>query len=246
MPSRLGLSKPSLAVGAAAVAVLVILIGVLAWYWPAVTASGEPIAEVPAPGPLFSLAQFTVPAHGRACMESVTVTPSSQLIAFTVFPVGKGKDGGPPLELSLDAPGYHTHTTLSGGYSGGAAQLPITPPPRPLIATVCFHNRGSRPAALTGSAEARTIARTPLTINGAPRAGDVSITLYQREPRDALQLLGQLAAHASNLTDGLIPPALVWILGLLCVLGVPTATVLALHASLSSEDPQVPEPVARR
>ena len=238
MRSRLTrVSRRVLATGCAVLMAVLMLGAALAWYLPAVIDPGRPIAEVPAPPALFGVAQFSVGPRQRACERGVTVTPLSQIAEFAVRP-GQGATAGPPLRFTLDAPGYHAASAVGGGYPGGIASLSISPPSHSLIATACFVNAGAAPLVLIGTAELRTISRvSPIVVDGNSVPGDVALTFQENRSVGAAHLLGQLADHASNLTDGLIPPALVWVIGLLTMLGVPLAMILAVWLSLQAEQP---------
>jgi hypothetical protein len=213
-----------------------LLAGALIWYRPWLTASTQPVAEVPEPPALFATTQFRLIAHQRACMNSVTVTPQSQLVQFQLFPASAAASGGPPIDLTLDAPGYHTKVAVGGGYPGGSASLPFSPPTQPLIATACFHDLGSTPVLLVGTSEQRTSSRSHLTLNGRAVPGDIALQFLQSQRRDMLQLPGQLVRHASNLTGGLLPPALIWLVAILTAFGVPIAVIMAFRAALREED----------
>ncbi len=96
-------------------------------------------------------------------------------------------------------------------------------------------NRGAQTALLAGTTEAHVVPRSALTIAGVPTAGAVSLQFLIARPRSLLDRVGQIFGHASNLSDGLVPEWLVWLLALLIVLCVPLATVAALYLALSED-----------
>ena len=238
MRNRLSsVSRPVLATGCAVLMAALILGAALVWYLPAVTTPSQPVAEVPAPPALFGVTEFTVGPRQRACEHSVTVTPLSQIAEFTVRPAA-GATAGPPLRFTLDAPGYHSSVAVGGGYPGGTASLPISAPGHSLIATACFVNTGSTPLVLVGTSEPRTVSRaSPVVVGGKAVEADVGLTFKENRSVGVAHLLGQLVAHASNLTDGLVPPPLVWVIGLLTMFGVPLATIVAVWLSLKDDQP---------
>lgn len=212
------------------------LIGALLWYVPQVTSKSQPIAGVPASPPLASVARYTVPAHGRACMPNVAVTSRSDEVWFSVYPKS-AKGGGSPVDFLLTAPRYRARAHLGGGYPGGGASLRITPPATSVLATACFINRGDRPIVLVGSEEARAVSRSvPLTINGKQTPGDISLTFYEGRSIDGLGLFSTIVSRASRLTDGLLPPALIWVVAVATALGVPLTLVLAFHDALREDE----------
>ena len=225
-----------------------LLIGALAWYVPPLRGGGEPAAEVVAPSGIPLDNTFTVPPHGQACMRSVTVTPRSDLAQFVVRPVAGAGPGGPPVALSLSAPGYHAHTPLATSYRPGVLVLAISlQPRRSLIATACFSNRGRQPLRLVGTTELRSLSRSyPVLIDGRPAGADnlvagrralgqISLSFYERGSQSLGSRLTQTIDHASNLTGGLLGAGLVWLLAAVTALGVPIAMIAAWRRALTPD-----------
>lgn len=231
-------SRVPLALGCALLMALLVLIGVALWYQPALSEPRQAVAEIPAPPALEVAASFALSSHARACESAVTVTPQSQDAQFTLFPAKPTKTGGPPVELTLAAPGYTSRTLLPGGYPGGSATLPMTPPPYPLIARACFQNLGSGTVLLVGTDEGRTVSRSsPVTVAGRTLPGDIDLGFLQSKPTNIVHQLGEIAEHASNLTDGLLPPVLVWLVAILTFAGAPISIVCAFYVALRDESP---------
>lgn len=223
--------------GAAALLGLALVVaGAAIWFVPYLTRQRQQIAETAAPPPLFVLGEFPVQPHQSACLESVTLTAKGDLAQFGLRPATTTPRGGPPVEVVLSAPGYGARAHVPGGYPGGGVALPIAPPPRDELGTVCFINRGDSALLLAGSKEARTISRSQLLIAGEPVAGDVALAFLRSRPRSLLEGLGEVFGHASNLTDRLIPVWLIWILAVLVAFGVPVATLAALYAALRDDE----------
>lgn len=237
MRRRLLLARPRFPTRCAVLMALLLLAGALIWYRPALTVPHQPVAEVPAPPAMFVATQFSVAGHQRACMSDVTVTPQSQLVEFQIFHAKNAKGGGPPVAFTLDGSGYHASAVLTGGYPGGTAVLPLTPPKRALITTACFHNLGTTPVFLVGTDEARSISRShPVMVHGRSLPGDVAFSFLQSKRGNALGELGQLFQHVSDLTDGMLPPASLWLIAFVTAFGVPTAMILALRAALQDHE----------
>jgi hypothetical protein len=215
---------------------VLILAGALIWFRPFLTQEEQRVAETPAPGAIFALTTFPLAPRGEACMSGVTITPQSQLAQFLVRPATPTPSGGPPLELRLEAPGYHSALPIGGGYPGGTATVPITPPHREEIGTVCFVNRGATVALLTGSAEARTISRSPLTIDGRRVTGDIGLAFRESTPQSLLGDLGEAFAHASSLTDHLLPAWLIWVIAIVVAFALPSAIVVAFLRALREDE----------
>lgn len=196
-------------------------------------------AEVPAPYALGNGLPVTIPAHGRGCMSTVTVTPQTHSVRFNVYPGPHAKGGGPAIALTLDAVGYHATVDLNGGYPGGVATLPLADPPaHPRIVTACFVNRGARPVVFSGSNEPATVTRSyPMTINGAATPADISLIFLDKSNSGLRYRVTTAIQHASNLTDGLLPPALIWIIGVVLVVGVPLLFIAAWWRALAEAEP---------
>jgi hypothetical protein len=220
----------------AALTLALLLAGALVWFLPALTTKEQPTAGVPAPPALFALAEFAVPPHQEACMSSVTITPESGLALFRLRPAKAGKAGGPPVELVLSGSDYRSVAHVPGGYPGGSVTLPVTPPSRTLIGSACFVNRGTSTVLLDGTTEPRTVSRSPTVVGGTSVVGDVALTFLAAKPRTIFDRLGEVFTHASNLTEGLVPAWLVWIIAILAAVGIPAAAVAAFWLSLLSDE----------
>src|SRR2546427_1413355 len=151
MRSRvLGVRWPGAALAIAALTAALLLAGALIWFLPYLTREQQPVAEVPTPPALFVRSEFVVPPHQRACMESVTITPSAGLAEFQLRPATASPGGGPPVELVLSAPGYKANAQVPGGYPGGGVTVPIAPPKHATVGSACFINLGTVSVQLDG------------------------------------------------------------------------------------------------
>lgn len=237
--------RPGYPAVVAAFATVLLLAGVLVWFLPALTRKQQPVAGVPTPPALFALGEFGMPPHGQACMSSVTITPEVGLVYFHLRPQRPTPAGGPPVEVILSGAGYRATVHVPGGYPGGSVTLPVTPPRRTLIGSACFLNRGHSTVLLDGTAEARTIARSATVIDGRPVGGDIALTFLSARQSTVLHRLGTIFAHASNLTDGLVPVWLVWAIAILAAAGIPIAAIAAFSLALLADEGRL-APAAER
>jgi hypothetical protein len=236
MPRRSS-PRPTRALLATTAASIIVLAGALIWFVPYLTRPTEFAAETPDPAALFTLAEFPVPPGGSACMSNVTVDPNSRLAQVRLRPANPKAALGPPVELVLSAPGYRGVVHVPGGYPGGIASLPLSPPPsRPLIATACFVNVGHTTVLLDGTTETRTLSRSTTVLDGKPVPGDIALTLFDNRTRSLLSELGEVFAHASNLTDHLIPAWLIWLLAPLVALAVPIGVLAAFYRAIREDE----------
>ncbi len=165
-------------------------------------------------------------------MSTVAIDADASLVEFSLKPGPHAKAGGPPVEVTLSAPGYHASTTVPGGYPGGLATMPITPPRQSVIGSVCFRNVGHSSVVLEGSNEPRTISRSSLVVAGNPVVGDVALTFGERRETSLLAQAGEVFGHISNLTEGLLPVWLIWVIAALAAFAIPMGIVAAFYVAL--------------
>ncbi|HXB16059.1 MAG TPA: hypothetical protein VNV44_09995 [Solirubrobacteraceae bacterium] len=225
------------AVVATGFAVVLLLLAGLLWFRPYITEQRRPVTGVPTPPALFALDELAVGRGSSACMSPITIEPGTGYAQFDLRPSKVGQTG-PPVEVVLSAPGFKAVAHVPGGYPGGSVALPVASPSRTVNGTVCFINRGHTTVLLDGTNEPRTVAaRTATTIGGRPVVGDVALTFLAAKTSSPLDELGRVFGHASNLTDRLIPVWLIWVIALLCAIGVPLGVLGALYLSLRPEEP---------
>jgi hypothetical protein len=234
-PAGTAQRPPGSARAAALVCAAVILAGMLALLASYMLHREKPIAGTPAPTALFHATLFPLKPGSSACMSPLTLPPDGRVLQLVL---GEGPAGAesPPIDVLLTAPGYRALAHLAGGQAEGNAQLTIRPPRHFVIGSACLINRGSTPAPLAGSTEARSVSRVRLTIGGRPAAGDIALTFLGRR-QTRLSRLGDVFEHASNLTDRLVPSSLIWLIVAVAILIVPVAAVRAIHAALREDDP---------
>jgi hypothetical protein len=213
-----------------------ILLGALAWFRPHLISKPLPVAGVPAPAALSAVSQFAVPIKGRACMNAVTVSTKSETAAFQFQTARPVSSLSPTVELVLLAPGYQVAASLAGVRPEIPVRLPISPPKHTVIATACFVNRSHTTVLFDGATEARTISRSETLVDGRPVVGDIALTFYERRRLSPLERLGTIFEHASNLTDGLLPAWLIWVVAALVCFGVPCAVILAFYLAIREDE----------
>jgi hypothetical protein len=217
-----------------AVGSVLILAGALFWFVPYLTRSRQSVAEIPSPPALKAISEFAVPPGQQACMSSVAITPNSRLAKFRLR-TGTAQ-GGPPIALILRGFGYQARAREAGGYATGNLTLPIVPPRHALIGTACFANLGRSTVLLDATAEPRTVSRSATRIDGRPVVGDVALAFLDSRRPSLLDRTGEMFAHASNLTDHLMPVWLIWVLAVVLAFGVPIGTVAAFYVALREDD----------
>lgn len=240
----------SLAGAALAAGLLVLAGGALQWFVPFLTRERQVTSSTPAPPPLVASTPVTLAPGSRACMDQVAFDAHSEVARLRADPHGRP---GPRLLLEATAPGYHARGEIAAGYRGTRrptraqdaagyrpdGSLPLTArlatPSRPVIGVLCIRNAGAQPVDLEGTAEARTNARTNVTLDGQPIPVDVSITLAAARERSLLDRLGEVFDHAATFKSPLVTGWLLWPLAALLLLGVPGTVLWALAWGLRQE-----------
>ncbi len=230
---------------------LLMLAGALAVFVPYLVRDRAFSGGVPAPPALFSATEYALAPGASACMSSVAIEPDSRIAEFAARPSPVPAAGGaeepappkrassgwrPPVELSLTAPGYAASGVAAGGHGYKSLSVAIDPPKHAVIGQACFINKGSAGVALEGTSEARTVSRSPTVLAGASVVGDVALAFQERPRRSLLDGLDTVFGHASALTDGLVPVALIWVLAILVAFGVPVCVLAALCWALREDD----------
>jgi len=238
MRRRLSLGRSSRPAALVAAFTLgLIVLGALLWFRPYLTRkTPTSVSEVVGPAALNAASQFAIPPDEQACMVSVAVEPNSLAAQFQLTLPKRPPGGDAQVEVVFSAPGYSSVGHLAVPYPGGLVSAPMRPPSHPLLATACLMNRGSEPFQLAASTEARTITRSPTTVSGAGVVGDVALTLIDTRPSSILGRLGTIFAHASNLTERLIPVWLIWVLAVLVALLAPGGIVLAIYLAIEEDE----------
>jgi hypothetical protein len=221
---------------ATALAALVMLAGALIWFLPYLTRKQIWPAGVPDPPALFAVTEFPLNPHGQACLSDVTINADTRLAQIALRPKPPNKLG-PPVDVVLTSGSYRGVMHVPGNYGGGIAALPVEPAPsRDLVGTACFIDVGSKPVLLDGTDETRTLSRSTTTLEGRSVPGDIALTFIDNRPHALARKLAETFAHASNLTDGLVPVWLIWILAVLVGAGVPLGALAAFYLVLNEEE----------
>lgn len=220
---------------AAGLMALLLLLGAIIWVFPFLARKQTGIAGVPGPGSALPYTYRLVPGS-RACMNAVTLEPSGHLAAFVVIPTRRKSPEALRIELLLRAETYRERATTPTGYRGGPIALPVTPPRRAAIGDVCWVNRGRHAVLLNGTTDPRTVTRSHMLVDSIAKPGSASLTFYDRRSRSLLSKLGDAFNHVSNLTDRLLPPALLWVFLVVTLLAAPIVAIAALHSALSEDD----------
>jgi hypothetical protein len=213
-----------------------LLIACLAWFVPYLTREREAVSGVPVPPPFFVQEQVNLKPRSEACLSEVAVDTDADFAEFTVL---TGKRPGARLAVAFEGQGYRETATVPAGYTPPTVvRAPLDPPDRSVIGTLCIRNTGERRVALLGTSDARTVVARPTTqVDGEEVVPDVSVRFLSAESGSVLERLGEMMTRLASFNPGLLgAPALLWLLLVLVVVGIPTAAIYAVLSSFRDSD----------
>jgi hypothetical protein len=195
----------------------------------------ELVASTPSPRPLFDVTFVSVPSDGRLCAADVTIPSDARQLRFQVRTYGRP---GPPLSVSLQAPGYGAEAEIAAGYPDLATlAAPIRPPATDRLGSVCIQQRGGDEIALTGTTEARTLSRPRGSVNGEPVSADAYLAFYEDREASALARVPAIIDRATAFRPAFVGHWLLWPLLVLTVVGVPVGILLAVATAARMDPP---------
>ena len=204
-----------------------LLIACLAWFVPYLTREREAVSGVPVPPPFFVQEQVNLEPRSEACLSEVAVDTDAEFAE------------GARLAVAFEGQGYRETATVPAGYRPPTVVLaPLDPPDRSVIGTLCIRNTGERRVALLGTSDARTVVARPTTqVDGEEVVPDVSVRFLSADSGSVLERLGEMMTRLASFNPGLFgAPALLWLLLVLVVVGIPTAAIYAVLSSFRDSD----------
>jgi hypothetical protein len=193
------------------------------------------IAATPVPPPIFSITPAPLKGGSTACMQQVTFTPQTQIAEIGLTTGGKP---GPPLAITATAPGYRATAKIAAGYHDDpAARFQITAPPRDVIGQLCIKNTGRTAISLNGTNEFRTLGRPTLVVDGVQQPEDAKLVFYARVRSSYASRIGEIFGHAATFTPAFFSKAVLILIGLMALAGIPLAIAWALAAAQRADDP---------
>jgi hypothetical protein len=220
-------SQSALALTAAGLA---LLIAALLWFIPYLTRDREAISSVAAPQPVVAVQSVGVKPREQACIDEVTFDDDSEIVELTAL---AAKRPGPPLELTAEAGGYVARASADGGYDRPALlRVPLDPPQRSTIGTLCIRNAGSVSISLMATSDNRTSSlRSTTRVDGRAVPPDISMRLLASESGTVVDRAGELVARVAAFKPTLLGTGLIWLVLLLVAGGVAAGALYALASS---------------
>lgn len=152
----------------------------------------------------------------RVRLYAGTPTAPGPRLEVTVRPVDPAR---PPLGRGRIAGGYRGRAPLTAAVGEIRSAAPLA---------ICVRNRGPARAAVWGSV-AYASGPTEATLDGKPVVYDLAVRLERDRPRSLLALLGAIGERASLFKPRWCTPAVLGLLGLLALAGVPALIAVALR-----------------
>jgi hypothetical protein len=185
-------------------------------------------AEVPSPPPLVETSLDVMRPGARLCMRDAAISPQTRQMRFRV---GTYFRPGPPLTVTVRAPGYAAQAHVAGGYKDNSTVTVALPrPPSSRLVTVCVRNTGARKLALYAAAD-RAHSRVLVYINGRSVTPTPTLSFNEARPVSIADRAGVTAGRIAVFRGFLDHSWIVWLLAALAVLGAPILIALGLARS---------------
>jgi hypothetical protein len=182
-------------------------------------------ASVPSPPALERISLDVVPGGKQLCMSNIAAETHSQSARFQV---GTYKRPGPPLVLTVSAPGFRSVTRQPGGYADNSRlALATKPPPRATLVTACIKNGGDHKIALY-SADDRSRSRASVEIAGRSVRATPAFSFWEVKPASIADRAGVTVERIATFRGFLGHAWIVWVLLVLFCVGMPVALAIAL------------------
>jgi hypothetical protein len=214
-----------------AVAVLLVGLAVMVPGW--LLDERDYLAVTPQPPAVEQPSHLDVPPDGRVCMDRVALDPHSEVAR--VRPVGRVR--AVPLSLTITGEGgYAARSRAAANYRrGDVVALPVDPPPRSLIATLCLHNQGRHVLSLAAVHDRRR-SRSIVLVNGIQIQPGFVIQFAEREPVSILERLPDSVRRMTVLRPAVVSDVTLWLLLALVVAGIPILALWAYARALRHDD----------
>ena len=182
-------------------------------------------ALIPNPPPLQTQALDLVEGGHKLCMKGLAIDPHARQARFVV---GTYHRPGPPMELTITAPGYRAVARQPAGFADNATlSLAIPAPPRASLVTACIANRGRHKVALY-AADDQARSRTSVFMDGSRVIATPTFGFWEGRPATLADRAGVTADRIATFRGFLGHAWIVWLLLALFCFGIPLALGFAL------------------
>ena len=213
---------------------LVLLIAAVAIGRPYLTRQRDYRASVPQPPSVVAVQQVRVKPGHAVCVHDAVMDTHSERVLFQVDTYGKGSV---PLRVTLAGRGYRATVNVpaSAYENRSILNLPAPAPDRDVFVTACVANAGRRSVALEASTSAEP-GPVFATLDGERVPTNPWLAFYEAKPTSIAHRLPTIVSRMGIFRPPFIGAWLLWPLGVLFVLGVPAASLLAYARALDDDE----------
>jgi hypothetical protein len=216
-----------------ALCALLMVVALVAWGIPWLTASRTDTTAVPTPPPFSTVTPIALPGGAKICEDKVAF--ATQTRDATVL-TSKFSGAGPALRVVASFPGYEGVGTIPAGYGGESAlRADLPAPPRDAIGTLCITNTGRRAIALEGTAEGRIQNRSVTSVDDRVIVPKLSLILTEPVNRSLADRPGEILDRIAAFKPGWIGSGSLALLFLLVLVGVPAGVLWAIWDGISRD-----------
>jgi hypothetical protein len=218
---------------------LVLLIAAVAIGRPYLTKQRAYRASIPQPPSVIAVTLRLMKPGQTVCLHNVVMDTHSERALFQVETYGTPTV---PLRFALNGDGYRATVKVpaSAYKNEGIVNVPVPAPHRDVFVRACVTNAGRRPAALFGTTSAEP-GPVYATVDGVPVEPNWWLAFYEAKPTSIAHRLPTIVSRMGIFRPPFIGGWLLWPLGVLFVLGVPAAILVAYARAL--DDDEVEDPV---
>lgn len=214
-------------------AAVVLVLGALLVVRPFLAAERDYPASVPSPASLRETSTVPLKPGLPTCFGDAAIETHSEEVRFNVSsPAGPA----PAIGVDVRGDGYAFATELpAGALDTQQVRVPIPAAPRDLEVRVCFENRGDDAIGLYASRD-RTRSRSTAYVGRKDAEASIWFSFNENDPHTIAERLPATADRMTVFRPGYVTPAVVWVLIVLFVVGVPAGVVWAYLRGLRDEE----------
>jgi hypothetical protein len=217
---------------------LVLLIAAVAIGRPYLTKQRDYRASVPQPPSVVAVQLVRMKPGHPVCVHDAVMDTHSERVLFQVETFGKPTV---PLRLTLAGDDYRASVNVpaSAYKNEGILNLPAPAPDRDIFVTACVTNTGRRSVAIDASTSAEP-GPVFATLDGERLPTNPWLAFYEAKPTSIAHRLPTIVSRMRIFRPPFIGGWLLWPLGVLFVLGVPAATLVAYARALDDDEADDP------
>jgi hypothetical protein len=188
------------------------------------------LATTPQPPAPTALALVELRSGQRACLDKAVMDERSDRAQITVGTYGRTAS---PLELTISGPGVHEAARIPPSYRDNSTlTIPVQPPDKAVVTTICVRNAGDRKLALYGGAD-RT-SRSTTRVDGKPIPANFTVLFAEARRHTLLERLPLAVERMQAFRPD--APWLAWLVAVLFVIGMPLAVVWAFAGAAQADE----------